>query len=356
MQHDERERPQPAESADDQQAASDFETQPPAAPLDEPLAEPLVEPEPSGPEAVEDSPAPPAYAPPAVEPAPPPGEVEAVESIPAAEDADATAAAAHTVPATGVGESTLCPRCGTENRPGIAFCRTCGQRLIAAGVAATLARPGTPEGTVACPRCGTHNREGVAFCQNCGANLRGVSPTTDAGYVPPAVAAADAEPTAVPVRRRALLGPVVLLIGAFGLTTGWLLPFPFGGDSLFGRAFGPAGYGIGFWNGYGSAGTALAEKAYFGLAAAAPILIALLLVLAIAGVIRAAPGRIQLIGLLVALVWALGLAALFVVVEVLGGPGGGLTDILRALTPGGIILFLASLIVVIGSLTRLGRG
>jgi hypothetical protein len=44
------------------------------------------------------------------------------------------------------------------------------------------------------------------------------------------------------------------------------------------------------------------------------------------------------------------------VVEVLGAGGGDLLDILRALTPGGIIFMLASLIVVIGVLTRLGRG
>ena len=91
---------------------------------------------------------------------------------------------AHAVPAgeEAIGESTQCPRCGTENRPGLAFCRNCGQRLVAAGVASTVERPGAPEGTMACPRCGTHNRAGVAFCQNCGANLRGAAP----GYVPPA--------------------------------------------------------------------------------------------------------------------------------------------------------------------------
>ena len=122
-------------------------------------------------------------------------------------------------PATEVGESTQCPRCGTENRPGVAFCRSCGQRLIAAGVAATVERPGAPEGTMACPRCGTHNRAGVAFCQNCGANLRAVAP----GYVPPAVAVAG-EPSSESVevgRRGAVLGPVVLLIGLVGIVTGY---------------------------------------------------------------------------------------------------------------------------------------
>ena len=45
----------------------------------------------------------------------------------------------------GLSESTRCPRCGTENRAGVAFCKSCGQRLVAAG-AATVARPSAPEG------------------------------------------------------------------------------------------------------------------------------------------------------------------------------------------------------------------
>src|SRR5687767_15549084 len=171
---------------------------------------------------------------------PPPSEVEA---YPAAPDADvapiaaaaSTTAAAHVVPETksATGESTQCPRCGTENRPGLAFCRNCGQRLVAAGVATTIERPAAGEGTMACPRCGTHNRAGVAFCQNCGANLRG----TAAGYVPPAVAAGAAAAESVEARRGgAILGPVVLLIGLVGVATGYVLPFLYGSGSLFDRA------------------------------------------------------------------------------------------------------------------------
>jgi hypothetical protein len=81
----------------------------------------------------------------------------------------------------------------------------------------------------------------------------------------------------------------------------------------------------------------------------------LLVDLAIAGVVRAAPGLLQRVGLLIALVWGLGLAALFVVVELLAGPGGDVVRILRSLSPGGIIFLLAGLIVVVGSLTRLWR-
>jgi hypothetical protein len=282
---------------------------------------------------------------------PPPEEAEA---YPAAEVASAAAAGAAVqgVPdaEAAVGESTQCPRCGTENPPGLAFCRNCGQRLVAAGVATTVERPGTPEGTMACPRCGTHNRAGVAFCQNCGANLRGTAP----GYVPPAVAGEAAAETPTVERRGAVLGPIVLLIGMVGLITGYLLPFANGTDSLYDRAFGPGGYGIAFWNGYPS-DSSLADTIYFGLAAPVPILAALLAILAVAGFMRARPGSLQVPGLVIALAWSVGLIVLFLVVEVIGGWSGDIVDVLRQLNPGGIILFLASLIVLIGTLTRFGR-
>jgi hypothetical protein len=264
------------------------------------------------------------------------------------------AVSAHSVPATEPGESTLCPRCGTENRPGISFCRNCGQRLVAAGAPTTVERPAPPEGTQACPRCGTHNRAGTAFCQNCGANLR----VAAEGYVPPAVAVPEgsaAEPVADAPEGRAFLGPVVLLIGAIFLGVAWALPFAIGDASLFEQAFGVAGYGFGFWSAYdGIAG--LADQGYFGFAAPSPILVLLLVLLAIAGVIKRVPGILQLIGLVIALVWAIGLIALFVVVEVLGAGASDLLGIMRVLTPGGIIFMLASLIVVIGAFTRLARG
>jgi Double zinc ribbon len=283
---------------------------------------------------------------------PPPGEAEAhpgpiggTETQPA-----------HSVPPMEPGESTQCPRCGTENRPGVAFCRNCGQRLVAAGAPATVERPRPPEGTQQCPRCGTYNRTGVAFCQNCGANLRAAAAA--AGYVPPAVGpapAAAAAATAEEEREGAMLGPIVLLIAAIGIATGWLLPFPFGtGTSLWDRAFGADGYGVAFWSGYeGISG--LVAQAYYGFAAPAPILVAILILLALGGLVRARAGPLQLIGLLITLVWGIGLAALFVVVEVVQGPGGDLVNILRNLTPGGIIFLLASLIAIIGTLTRFAR-
>jgi hypothetical protein len=283
--------------------------------------------------------------------APPPSEVEAYPAAAAAAGAAATAEPAHAVPAaeSATGESTQCPRCGTENRPGLAFCRNCGQRLVAAGVAATVERPGTPEGTQACPRCGTHNRAGVAFCQNCGANLRGTAP----GYVPPAVAGEAATAPAA-AARGAVLGPVVLLIGVVGLITAYLLPFAYGTGSLFERAWGAGGYGIAFWSGYPE-GASLADTAYYGLAAPIPILAVLVLALAVAGFLYGAPGRIQTVGLVVALVWSVGLIVLFVVVELFGNWDGDFVALLRVLSPGGIILFLTSLIILIGTLTRFGR-
>ncbi|HEY8922658.1 MAG TPA: zinc ribbon domain-containing protein [Candidatus Limnocylindria bacterium] len=278
-----------------------------------------------------------------------PSEAEAWVVPPPPTPSDPDVIPAHPVPATPLSEGTVCPRCGTDNRPGIAFCRACGQRLMAPGAPAAVERPSPPEGTQACPRCGTHNRAGVPFCQNCGANLRPSDTAAEPALTPAATTAQTIE-----APRRAILGPVVLLIGAAGMLTGWLLPFAFGGASLWDRSYGaPGGYGIGFWQGY--PGGPISETAYFGLAAQVPILVALLVILAVAGAVRAAPGIVQRIGLFVALAWALALVALFLVVELIGGPGGDLIGVLRALSPGGIIFLLAGLIVTIGTLTRLWR-
>jgi hypothetical protein len=285
---------------------------------------------------------------------PPPSEVEAYPAGPTPEEgAAAGMAAAHSVPAaeSATGESTQCPRCGTENRPGLSFCRNCGQRLVAAGVASTVERPGAPEGTMACPRCGTHNRAGVAFCQNCGANLRGTAP----GYVPPAVGAETAAAPAAATRGGAVLGPVVLLIGLAGVVTGYLLPFLYGSGSLFERAMGSGGYGISFWSAYPEVDASLADQVYFGLAAPVPLLGLLLLLLTVAGFVRAAPGAIQVVGLVIALLWSVGLIAGFGVVELARNWTGDLVGMLRVLTPAGIIFFLSSLIILIGTLTRFAR-
>src|ERR687895_370877 len=288
---------------------------------------------------------------------PPPSEVEAypagMAAGAAAGAAGAAAAGAHSVPDSGAvtAESTLCPRCGTENRAGLAFCRNCGQRLLAAGLSTTVDRPSTAEGTMACPRCGTHNRAGVAFCQNCGANLRAEAE----GYVPPAVATEAAPRAEAPAAAHAVLGPVVLLIGVVGLVTAYLLPFAYGAGSLYDRAAGADGYGAAFWTAYPDVGGGLADQAYFGFAAPVPILAVLLVLLAIGGIVRARPGPLQVIGLVISLIWSVGLAVLFVMVEVLGNWEGDMVGLLRVMTPGGIIFFLAALIVLIGTLTRFAR-
>jgi hypothetical protein len=60
-------------------------------------------------------------------------------------------------------------------------------------------------------------------------------------------------------------------------------------------------------------------------------------------------------GLVIALLWSVGLVIAFVIVEVGGTWGGDIVGLLRDLSPAGIIFFLASLIVLIGVLTRFGR-
>jgi hypothetical protein len=359
MAHDDRERTTPDPEVDpaDSPGTEAPATEAPAteAPATEPSAAEFEAP-PSAPSTPRDTEAWPA------EPVPPPREAEAYPAPPTPTADDREATAAHSVPATTtVGESTQCPRCGTENRPGVAFCRNCGQRLVAAGVPTTVERPGAPEGTQQCPRCGTHNRTGVAFCQNCGANLR-VAAAPAPGYVPPSAQQATAPSgtaapgAAAPGRGGAVLGPLVLLVGAAGLVTALLLPFAYGAGSLWDRSFGaPGGYGVSFWNGYAAVTGGLLDSAYFGFAAAAPILVALLVLLALGGFLRAAPGVLQIIGLLIAVVWSIGLVGSFIGLEVVGNWNGDLVALLRAMTPAGIIFLLASLIVLIGSITRLAR-
>jgi hypothetical protein len=202
---------------------------------------------------------------------------------------------------------------------------------------------------------------GVAFCQNCGANLR-VSAAPAAGYVPPSAqqagsaAAGTARGAEARSRGGAFLGPIVLLIAAIGLGTAWWLPFPYGTGSLWERSFGSAGgYGVGFWQGYGAVNGGILDSAYFGFAAAAPILIAIVVLLALAGFLRASPGGLQLLFLLISLLWGIGLIACFGVLEVGGNWNGDIVAVLRVMSPAGIIFLLASLILTIGVLTRLAR-
>lgn len=252
-------------------------------------------------------------------------------------------------------ESQVCPRCGTENRPGISFCTNCGQRLVAASEA-TMTRPTAPADSAPCPRCGATNRAGAAFCSDCGFNIRPATAPPGA----PVAAAAPTEPAAPPApatspQTRAWLGPLVLLIAAAGMLVAWMLPFALGDGSLADQALGSDGYGIAFWSGYPSDANFL-ETAYFGLAAPLPLLAGLLALLAAVGVVRGTPGRLQRIGLIIAIAWCAAFAALFVVVEVGSGLGTGLIGLLRGLSPAGLIGSLSGVIGAIGGLTRLAGG
>jgi hypothetical protein len=87
-----------------------------------------------------------------------------------------------------------------------------------------------------------------------------------------------------------------------------------------------------------------------------PVAVGLMLILAVVGMIRGAPGRPQRIGLGITIAWCAALAVLFVVVEIGSGLGDGLIGLLRGLSPAGLIGFLSGIIGAIGSVTRMAGG
>lgn len=180
-------------------------------------------------------------------------------------------------------------------------------------------------------------------------------PQVAAGAVADAAARTVPAPAVAAGPARAWLGPIVLAIAAVGLATAWLLPFAFGDGALAEQALGADGYGLAFWTSYPT-DAGLLQAAYFGVAAPLPALVALLLVLAVVGALRGSPGRPQRVGLGIALAWCVAFALLFVVVEIGSGLGGGLIDLLRGLSPSGLIGFLAGVIGSIGVVTRLAGG
>lgn len=253
-------------------------------------------------------------------------------------------------------DAQVCRRCGTENQPGVSFCASCGQRLVAADEA-TMARPGAVAESSPCPRCGASNRSGSAFCSECGFNIRPAVTTAGGPPAPPPSHDVGAPVGAASAQRpgRAWLGPLVLAIAAAGMATAWLLPFAVGDGSLADQALGPSGYGAAFWTGYPN-DAGILETAYYGVAAPLPLLVGLLLVLAAVGIFRASPGRLQRVGLVIAIAWCLAFAILFVVVEIGSGLGDDLINLLRGLSPAGLIGFLSGVIGAIGGTTRLAGG
>jgi uncharacterized OB-fold protein len=252
-------------------------------------------------------------------------------------------------------EASICRRCGTANLPGVSFCTTCGQRLVAADEA-TMARPGPAGEAAPCPRCGALNRLGSAFCSECGFNIRpAVAPAAGSVAAAGSAPRPEAHASTAPRPVRAWLGPIVLAIAAVGLATAWFLPFSLADGSLADHALGPGGYGLAFWSAY-PADAGLLQTAYFGVAAPLPVAVGLLLILAVVGMVRGAPGRPQRIGLGIAIAWCAALALLFVLVEIGSGLGDDLIGLLRGLSPAGLIGFLSGIIGAIGSVTRMAGG
>jgi hypothetical protein len=85
----------------------------------------------------------------------------------------------------------VCGACGTQNAPGMNFCKMCGSSL-AAPAPAPVAAAEAP-GKVNCSSCGKQTPTGFAFCQHCGQRL--------------AAASAVASGTAIPVVAPSPMGP-----------------------------------------------------------------------------------------------------------------------------------------------------
>ena len=107
-----------------------------------------------------------------------------------------------------------CARCGTDNTPGLRFCRMCGMTLQS-DVPTQRPAPVAVAGATPCPRCGTLVDRSAAFCGVCGMSAgeigtaAGVGPAVTPGLqtVPP-VGAHAAAPVA-PVVGFAVASPGV---------------------------------------------------------------------------------------------------------------------------------------------------
>ncbi len=80
-----------------------------------------------------------------------------------------------------------CSQCGTQNPPGMNFCRQCGNSLATVSPAQAPPAQAAPPpagvgGMQLCPTCGGQTPTGFAFCQQCGTRLGG---SVAAGAVAP---------------------------------------------------------------------------------------------------------------------------------------------------------------------------
>src|ERR1017187_5600057 len=73
-----------------------------------------------------------------------------------------------------------CANCGNQNLPGLKFCTSCGQPLVAAPPAPPAAVVGR-----SCPSCGASIPEAVKFCIKCGKPLSGEAPHPPVAAPPP---------------------------------------------------------------------------------------------------------------------------------------------------------------------------
>ncbi len=98
-----------------------------------------------------------------------------------------------------------CPSCGTDNRTGRRFCRSCGAEL-----------------GVTCPACGTINEPGDRFCGSCGTSIEAGTAAVVAGApATPGAAGTAARPTPTATTERRFVSVLFAdLVGSTGLAEG----------------------------------------------------------------------------------------------------------------------------------------
>jgi predicted amidophosphoribosyltransferase len=88
----------------------------------------------------------------------------------------------------------VCPECGNQLRPGIAFCGKCGYQLGGGEVAAEVGAAEKEPAPSRCPACGQPLKPGIRFCGKCGHQLGEGTPGTKEVAEPPQAEAHVPEP------------------------------------------------------------------------------------------------------------------------------------------------------------------